>query len=82
MYICVNNNVGQPLQIDYCCSDIGKCKYALADMMPITPEHANDDCVFYSGGCCHSSDAKRNALRNLVTGIKSEIKQLEEELDR
>jgi hypothetical protein len=82
MYICVTNNVGQSLQIDYCCTDIGKCKYALAAMMPIAPEHANDDCVFCVAGCCHSSAAKRNALRNLVTSIKSEIKQLEEELDR
>lgn len=79
MDICVTNNVGRSLQIDYCCTDIGKCKYALASMMPITPEHANDDCVFRVAGCCHSSAAKRNALRNLVTSIKSEIKQLEEE---
>lgn len=81
MNICLSYDVGQSLQIDYCCTDIGKCKYALAAMMPITPEHANDDCVFYSLGCCHSSAAKCKALRNLVATIKSEIKQLEEEAE-
>jgi hypothetical protein len=81
MDICVTNNVGRSLQIDYCCTDIGKCKWALAAMMPITPEHANDDCVFRVAGCCHSSVAKRSALRSLVATIKSEIKQLEDQID-
>jgi hypothetical protein len=74
--VCVNLYDGE-FDIGFDCSGATRCKYALAEISPITDD---DDCIFNQQACRHLA-AQLEILEKLKRRITKSINELKETED-